>query len=187
MKIKKVMLKRFTRFTDLTVEGLPPTAKLIILAGPNGCGKSSFFDGLHIWHSIGWSGRGVGWQADYHTKQAEGPALQWHQAIAVEFHREQPTDAAERKKPSTSAPPTEMTRSSRSAKCNEWNQCWMKQEFTALSMMTLPSDEITGVLQPRGLRIYTKSKIHRQRFGNIVKGRYAKYEKLCFVSFPTSR
>ena len=46
MKIKSIKLKDFKRFTDLTIEGLPETAKLVVMIGPNGCGKSSVFDGL---------------------------------------------------------------------------------------------------------------------------------------------
>jgi AAA domain, putative AbiEii toxin, Type IV TA system/AAA domain len=99
MKIKAVRLRRFKRFTDLTIEGLPPTARLIVLAGPNGCGKSSFFDALHIWHRLGWSRiPGSTWQEDYHAKQAEGPTLQWNQAIKVDFYDAEPSDANERKK-----------------------------------------------------------------------------------------
>ena len=41
MKIKSIKLKDFKRFTDLTIEGLPETAKLVVMIGPNGCGKSS--------------------------------------------------------------------------------------------------------------------------------------------------
>ena len=47
MKIKSIKLKDFKRFTDLTIEGLPETAKLVVMIGPNGCGKSSVFDALH--------------------------------------------------------------------------------------------------------------------------------------------
>ena len=46
MKIKSIKLKDFKRFTDLTIEGLPETAKLVVMIGPNGSGKSSVFDGL---------------------------------------------------------------------------------------------------------------------------------------------
>ena len=46
MKIKSIKLEDFKRFTDLTIEGLPETAKLVVMIGPNGCGKSSVFDGL---------------------------------------------------------------------------------------------------------------------------------------------
>lgn len=47
MKIKSIKLKDFKRFTDLSIEGLPETAKLVVMIGPNGCGKSSVFDAMH--------------------------------------------------------------------------------------------------------------------------------------------
>ena len=47
MKIQSIHLKNFKRFTDLKIENIPPTAKLVVLLGPNGCGKSSVFDALH--------------------------------------------------------------------------------------------------------------------------------------------
>ncbi len=49
MKIKSIKLKNFKRFTDLTIEGLPETAKLVVMIGPNGCGKSSVFEGLKFY------------------------------------------------------------------------------------------------------------------------------------------
>ena len=52
MKIKSIKLKDFKRFTDLTIEGLPETAKLVVMIGPNGCGKSSVFDALNCYTYI---------------------------------------------------------------------------------------------------------------------------------------
>ena len=48
MKIKSIHLKDFKRFTDLKIEGIPETAKLVVMIGPNGCGKSSVFDALKL-------------------------------------------------------------------------------------------------------------------------------------------
>ena len=48
MKIKSIKLERFRRFKNLTIEGLPETARLVVMIGPNGSGKSSVFDGLEF-------------------------------------------------------------------------------------------------------------------------------------------
>lgn len=59
MKIKKIELKNFKRFTNLIVECIPETAKLIILVGPNGSGKTSFMEALnHYYKSLGYGNIG---------------------------------------------------------------------------------------------------------------------------------
>lgn len=59
MRIREIILRKFKRFEDLTVTRLPAEARLVVLAGPNGNGKSSLFDGLHLWRrykaQIGWN------------------------------------------------------------------------------------------------------------------------------------
>lgn len=52
MKIKKIHIEQFKRFTNLTISGIPETAKLVVLVGPNGCGKSSLFDAFKVWHIL---------------------------------------------------------------------------------------------------------------------------------------
>ncbi len=44
MRIKSVRLRNYKRFTDLTIADIPATARLVVLVGPNGTGKSSVFD-----------------------------------------------------------------------------------------------------------------------------------------------
>ena len=53
MKLKSIQMKNFKRFTDLTIEELPETARLVVLIGPNGCGKSSVFDALEFYTYFG--------------------------------------------------------------------------------------------------------------------------------------
>ena len=44
MRIKRVRLRGFKRFDDLTIDLGDAPARFIALVGPNGCGKSSVFD-----------------------------------------------------------------------------------------------------------------------------------------------
>ena len=44
MKILKIRLVNFKRFTDLLIDHIPSNSKLVLLIGSNGSGKSSLFD-----------------------------------------------------------------------------------------------------------------------------------------------
>ncbi len=46
MRISKIQLVNFKRFTDLVIENIPKSSKLVLLIGSNGSGKSSVFDAL---------------------------------------------------------------------------------------------------------------------------------------------
>ena len=70
MKIKELHLKDFKRFTDLTITDIPETAKMIVLVGPNGSGKTSVFEGFYHWYKL------KGFQTcpaerDYYIKKGE--------------------------------------------------------------------------------------------------------------------
>lgn len=66
MKIKSVQLKRFKRFTDLTIRSIPDSARLVVLVGPNGSGKTSVFEAFNAWHRA--HTRGIPIDVDYHLK-----------------------------------------------------------------------------------------------------------------------
>ena len=48
MKLKSIQLKNFKRFTDLTLQDIPENAKLVLLIGSNGSGKSCVFDAFEL-------------------------------------------------------------------------------------------------------------------------------------------
>lgn len=84
MKIKRIQLKNFKRFTDLVVKDIPASAKLVVIVGPNGCGKSSMFDALLHWYRYN---VGLGGSSDllYYRKRADDP-FEWHESVRVELH-----------------------------------------------------------------------------------------------------
>lgn len=53
MRIQSIHLQNFKRFTDLKIEGVPESAKLVLLIGANGSGKSSVFDAFHLFFEFG--------------------------------------------------------------------------------------------------------------------------------------
>ena len=85
MRFKSATIKDFKRFTNLTVQNIPETARLIMLAGPNGCGKSSFIDALHTWYKLA-SQKNPSWEIDYHAKTGSPIHDQWPNSVQVDFH-----------------------------------------------------------------------------------------------------
>lgn len=80
MKIKSVELQNFKRFTHLVIEEIPEAAKLVVLLGPNGCGKSSVFDALHT-KSYDLARIGISFTSDYYWKapgQETRPSVEFH-------------------------------------------------------------------------------------------------------------
>ena len=85
MKLNEVTIQDFRRFTDLVVRNIPSTADLIVLVGPNGCGKSSFFDALHTWHS--WkANKNRSWDDEYHAKMGSSQQSGFHNQVSITFH-----------------------------------------------------------------------------------------------------
>ena len=85
MKLESAELKDFKRFTNLTIRDIPKTARLIMLVGPNGCGKSSFLDGLHIWRNVR-SNRGYNRDLDYYPKVLKNSEWDEYNQVSLSFH-----------------------------------------------------------------------------------------------------
>ena len=88
MKIKSIKLKDFKRFTDLTIKEIPETAKLMVMIGPNGCGKSSALEGMQFLRRArgfhGFSGT-----TDYYSKSDTQNLHDFNRLIDnidIEFH-----------------------------------------------------------------------------------------------------
>ena len=97
MRLKSAQIGNFKRFVDLTINDLPLDAKLIVLLGPNGCGKSSLFDAfqrnLKVDHFFGMNNelRRYYWRATSDTGAEPDK-------IHLDFHGSNPTSPDDLKK-----------------------------------------------------------------------------------------
>ena len=91
MKIKKIELNNFKRFTHLIVEDIPETTKLVVLVGPNGSGKTSFMESMNHYYKYA----GYGNIGDYHYLSKTGNTKdfnhsQWYarasKIVSIDFH-----------------------------------------------------------------------------------------------------
>ena len=92
MRLKSARIRNFKRFVDLSIQGLPPDVKLVVLLGPNGCGKSSLFDAfqseLRIPYLFGMNPE----LERYYRRASVDVPVQNHQ-VDLEFHGGPPTSA----------------------------------------------------------------------------------------------
>lgn len=87
MKIKKIQLRNgYKRFKDLTIDLGESSARIVALIGPNGCGKSSVFDGMlflnNVYNTIGQFGN-----KDYKFHSMEQRPDYNHQNIIINFDK----------------------------------------------------------------------------------------------------
>ena len=76
MRVSSLHLQNFKRFTDLKIEAIPKSAKLVLLVGANGSGKSCVFDAFNLF------GPGSD-NSSYHRKEATEDF-----EIAIDLHGE---------------------------------------------------------------------------------------------------
>ena len=97
MRLKSARIKKFKRFVDLTIGGLPVDAKLVVLLGPNGCGKSSLFDAFQRKLKVDqFYGMSVEWMRYYRRATLETAAES--DDVDVDFHGDNPTSESDLKK-----------------------------------------------------------------------------------------
>ena len=85
MRVASAYMRNFKRFTDLRIDNIPESAKVVVLVGPNGCGKSSMFDAFLLWHRNS-TGMGHSGDSEYYDKSQE------HGAVQIGLHSgDQPT------------------------------------------------------------------------------------------------
>ena len=97
MRLKSARIKNFKRFVDLTIHNLSPDAKLIVLLGPNGCGKSSLFDAFQRRLKVDqFFGMSAELQRYYRRAMSESDAE--NDEVGLEFHGSNPTSDDDLKK-----------------------------------------------------------------------------------------
>lgn len=84
MRVASIQLKNFKRFSNLVIHDIPKSAKLVVVVGPNGCGKSSLFDAFLHWYRQR-AGFGINSDALYYRKDSV-EEFNWGQTVEVNLH-----------------------------------------------------------------------------------------------------
>ena len=89
MRIKKIQLKKYKRFFDVTIDLGDNPKRIVALIGPNGCGKSSVFDGMlylqNAYSLIGATRNSNNRGYQYHSLE-QNPGYDWN-GIDINFDR----------------------------------------------------------------------------------------------------
>lgn len=101
MRIKKIHLKNFKRFDNLTIDLGNDPKKIIALVGPNGCGKSSVFDAFEE-KLKDYKGANVTELASFFSKlwHSNDPALKsetYNKGESIKIHREDDSENFDKK------------------------------------------------------------------------------------------
>lgn len=74
MKLEKITIRDFKRFANLEISNIPSTAKLVLLTGPNGSGKTSLFEAFNYWMKIS-ARQDWNYDPDYYLRPIDSLAL----------------------------------------------------------------------------------------------------------------
>ena len=96
MRIERVHLRNYKRFTELVIADLPRTARLVVLVGPNGTGKSSVFDSFLLKAGAAASFLALsGVREQYYEKvPTSGNTHEVADRVTIQFHGDRPVDWA---------------------------------------------------------------------------------------------
>jgi len=87
MKILGMQLRNFRRFEDLRIDGISESAKLVLIVGQNGSGKSCIFDAILQWYRRETSLGMIGDEEYYrHSKEIN---FEWSNAIDIAIKDEE--------------------------------------------------------------------------------------------------
>ena len=85
MRIKKIILNKYKRFHSLTIDLGDNPSRIIALVGPNGCGKSSVFDGLLFRNNTFTNKIGNKEKKDFHYHSIEQLPSYDYQNVSISF------------------------------------------------------------------------------------------------------
>lgn len=186
MKIKSIKLKDFKRFTDLTIEGLSKEAKLVVMVGPNGCGKSSVFDAIQSYS------RGISHIDNYYAKSSTSkrPNVEFYKSFKSSglvrvrsAYRNDPTSEGTSKIKMTTMIQNDQSFSSN---CNSLLNQWLNRSLGGQDSEKLGEirDEIFGEIQHLMSKLFKNLKLD---FNFIRKPKHRHSELFCFKKGVSQR